>query len=121
MCVYIYLHNSISHATDGGIIRKWVYGLLTYGIIGLMLTILVNEEILYVPIDAIVSFWSYIFFVFNPVPVLYRSVLVLISGPSVWIDSSTMIGIHFVYPIVIVVMSFIMLFYESGIFVRKKK
>ena len=96
------------------------YLLLIYGTLSLILTILVNDQILYVPIDAVVSFWSYVFFVFNPVPVLYRSALVLIHGPSVWINSSTMIAILFVYPIIVVVIGLI-LFYKYGGFVRRKK
>jgi hypothetical protein len=121
VCVYICLRASISHARDGEIIRKWVYALLIYGITSLILSILVNEEVLYVPIDAMVSFWSYVFLVFNPVPMLYRSVLIGMHGPSVWIDSGTMVILRFVYPIIMIIVGLILLFYGSRIFVRKKK
>jgi hypothetical protein len=86
----------------------------------LILTILVNNGILYVTIDAIVSFWSYVFFVFNPFPMLYRSALVLQHGPSVWINSTTMIVILFIYPIIVIAIGLI-LFYKSGGFIRGKK
>lgn len=94
------------------IINKLVYFLLIYGTIGLILTIFVNEGILYVAIDAIVSFWSYVFFVFNPFPMLYRLALVLQHGPSVWINSATMTVILFVYPIIVIAIG-LTLFYKS--------
>ncbi|HVO85951.1 MAG TPA: hypothetical protein VMT06_02385 [Candidatus Eisenbacteria bacterium] len=117
---FISRRDLISYQTDGETVNKLVYLLLIYGILSLILTILVNDEILYVPIDAVVSLWSYIFFVFNPVPVLYRSALILITGPSVWINSSTMTAILFVYPIIVMVLSLI-LFYKYRGFVRRKK
>ena len=95
-------------------INKLVYFLLIYGIIGLVLTMLVNEGIIYVAIDAIVSFWSYVFFVFNPFPMLYRLALVLQHGPSVWIDSTTMIVIFFVYPIIVIAIGLILFFKSRG-------
>jgi len=98
-------------------INKFVYFLLVYGIISLVLTICVNEGILYVTIDAIVSVWSYVFFVFNPFPVLYRLALVMQHGPSVWINSTTMFVILFVYPIIVIAIGLI-LFYKSGGFPR---
>jgi hypothetical protein len=104
----------------GGTMNKLVYFLLIYGTISLILTILVNDGILYVTIDAIVSFWSYVFFVFNPFPVLYRLSLVLEHGPSVWISSSTMTVILFVYPIIVIAIGLV-LFFKYGGFIRGKK
>ncbi len=95
-------------------INKFVYFLLVYGIISLVLTILVNEGILYVTIDAIVSVWSYVFFVFNPFPVLYRLALVMQHGPSVWINSTTMFVILFVYPIIVIAIDLILLYKSKG-------
>jgi hypothetical protein len=80
----------------------------------------VNDEIIYVTIDAIVSFWSYVFFVFNPFPMLYRAALVLQHGPSVWINSATMTVILFVYPIIIIAIGLI-LFCKSRGFIHGKK
>jgi hypothetical protein len=97
-----------------------VYFLLIYGIVSLILTILANEGVLYVTIDAIVSFWSYVFFVFNPFPMLYRLALVWQRDSSVWINSTTMIVILFVYPIVIIAIG-LALFCKSRGFVRGKK
>ena len=102
--------------------NKLVYFLLIYGIISLILTILVNDEIIYVTIDAVVSFWSYVFFVFNPFPMLYRLALVLQHGPSVWINSTTMIVILFIYPIIVIAIAMgLILFFKSGGFIRGKK
>jgi hypothetical protein len=101
-------------------IRKLAYSLLIYGIISLIITILVYDQIIYVTIDAIVSFWSYIFFVFNPFPMLYRSALVLQHGPSVWIDHNTMITIFFIYPTIVVAIGLV-LFFEYGGLIRRKK
>jgi len=97
-----------------------VYFLLVYGIVSLLLTILVNDGILYVTIDAVVSVWSYVFFVFNPFPMLYRLVLVLQHGPSVWINSTTMTVILFIYPVTVVAIG-LMLFCKYGGFIRGKK
>jgi hypothetical protein len=97
-----------------------VYFLLVYGIVSLFLTILVNDEILYVTIDAIVSIWSYVFFVFNPFPMLYRLVLVLQHGPSVWINSTSMTVILFIYPVTVIAIG-LMLFYKYGGFIRGEK
>jgi heme/copper-type cytochrome/quinol oxidase subunit 2 len=83
------------------------------------LTILVNDGILYVTIDAIVSFWSYVFFVFNPFSILYKLSLVLQHGPSVWINSTTMIVVLFVYPIIVVAMGLV-LFFKCGGFIRSR-
>jgi hypothetical protein len=81
--------------------RLAVYLLLVYGIVSLLLTILVNNQTLYLPIDIMAaSVTGYIFFVFNPFPMLYWETLVLQHGPSVWINSSTMTAVLFVYPIV---------------------
>ncbi len=90
-------------------VHKLACFLLIYGTVSLILTILVNEQILYVPIDAVVSFWSVVFFVFNPFPVLYRSILVLLRGPSVWISSTTLMVILFVYPIIMIAIGLILL------------
>jgi hypothetical protein len=97
-----------------------VYFLLVYGIVSLLLTILVNGGILYVTIDAMVSIWSYVFFVFNPFPMLYRLVLVLQHGPSVWINSTTMTVIFFIYPVTVIAIG-LMLFLKYGGFIRGKK
>jgi hypothetical protein len=97
-----------------------VYFLLIYGIVSLLLTILVNGGILYVTIDAVVSVWSYVFFVFNPFPTFYRLVLVLQHGPSVWINSTTMTVILFIYPVTVVAIG-LMLFLKYGGFIRGKK
>jgi len=88
--------------------------------IGLILTILVNGEIIYVTIDAIVSFWSYVFFVFNPFPMLYRLALVLQYGPSVWINSATMTLILFIYPIIMIAIGLI-LFCRTRWFIREMR
>jgi hypothetical protein len=100
--------------------RKLAYSVLIYGIISLILTILVNDQIIYVTIDAIVSFWSYVFFVFNPFPMLYRLALVLQHGPSIWINSTTMIVILFIYPTIVVAMGLILFFKYGGLIRRKK-
>jgi hypothetical protein len=124
---YILRRNCICCTIGGGNINKLICFLLTYGIISLILTILVNDGIIYVTIDAIVSFWSYVFFVFNPFPMLYRLVLVLQHGPSVWINSTTMTVILFIYPIIVITIGLILfvrtliLFYKSGGFIRGKK
>jgi hypothetical protein len=104
----------------GGTINKSALFLLVYGIISLILTMLVFDEILYVSIDAVVSYWSYVFFYFNPFPVFYRLVLVLQHGPSVWIDSTTMTVILFVYPTIVMAIGLIF-FFKSGGFVHGKK
>jgi hypothetical protein len=100
--------------------NKLALFLLVYGIISLALTVLVFDEILYVAIDYIVSYWSYVFFVFNPFPMLYRLALVLQHGPSVWIDSTTMTIILFVYPTIVIAMGLIF-FFKSIVFVHGKK
>jgi len=100
--------------------RKLAYSVLIYGIISLILTILVNDQIIYVTLDAIVSFWTYVFFVFNPFPMLYRSALVLQHGPSVWINSTTKIIILFIYPTIVVAMGLILFFKYGGLIRRKK-
>ena len=108
---------------EGETINRPFYFLLIYGITSLILTMLVNTGILYVTIDAVVSFWSYIFFVFNPIPMLYRSALVVQHGPSVWINSTTMTAILFIYPImVIAVATSLILFYRlrGGLICGKK-
>ena len=74
----------------------------------MILTLLVNGEIIYVPIDAIVSPWSYVFFVFNPFPVLYRLALIMQHGPSVWINSATMTFILFIYPTIVIAIGLIL-------------
>jgi hypothetical protein len=82
--------------------RLAIYLLLIYGILSLLLTILVNNQTLYLPIDIMaVSVGGYIFSVFNPLPILYWGALILQHGPSVWINSSTLTAIFFVYPIVV--------------------
>jgi len=96
------------------------YFLLIYGTTSLILTLLVNDEILYVPIDAIVSSWSYVFFVFNPFPVLYRLALIMQHGPSVWINSATMTFILFIYPVIVIAIGLI-LFFTSGWFIHGEK
>lgn len=117
---YILRHDCICYPIGAGTVNKLVYFLLIYGIIGLILTILVNDQVIYVTIDAIVSFWSYVFFVFNPFPMLYRVALVLQHGPSVWINSATMTVILFIYPIIIIAIGLI-LFCKSRGFIRGKK
>jgi hypothetical protein len=117
---YILRHDCNCCAIGAGTVNKLVYFLLIYGMIGLILTILVNDEIIYVTIDAIVSFWSYVFFVLNPFPMLYRAALVLQHGPSVWINSATMIVILFIYPIIIIAIGLI-LFCKSRGFIHVKK
>jgi hypothetical protein len=117
---YILRHDCICCTIGAKTINKLVYFLLIYGIIGLILTILVNDEIIYVTIDAVVSFWSYVFFVFNPFPMLYRVALVLQHGPSVWINSATMTVILFIYPIIIIAIGLI-LFCKSQGFIHLKK
>jgi hypothetical protein len=82
--------------------RLAVYLLLLYGILSLFLTMLVNNQTLYLPIDIMaVSAGGYIFFVLNPFPMLYWEALILMHGPSVWINSSTMTAVFFVYPIAV--------------------
>jgi hypothetical protein len=120
-CAFIFSFTVRYLRLDGETIRKWVCALLIYGVISLILTVLVMEEVLYVPIDVMVSVWSYAFFVFNPVPMLYWWLLILVHGPSVWVDSGTMNVIHFVYPLTIIVISAIILLYQSGVFYRSKK
>jgi hypothetical protein len=105
---FISRHNCIYCTIGAKTINKLVYFLLIYGIIGLILTILVNDQVIYVTIDAIVSFWSYVFFVFNPFPMLYRAALVLQYGPSVWINSATITVILFIYPIIIIAIGLIL-------------
>lgn len=100
--------------------NKLAYFLLIYGTISLILTILVHDGILYVTIDAIVSLWSYVFFVFNPFPMLYRFALVLQHGPSVWINSTTMVVILFIYPAIVMATGLI-LFFKYGRIIRGKK
>jgi len=100
--------------------RKLAYSVLIYGIISLILTILVNDQIIYVTLDAIVSFWTYVFFVFNPFPMLYRSALVLQHGPSVWIDSTTLIIVLFIYPTIVLAIGLV-LFFKYGRLVGRKK
>jgi hypothetical protein len=118
---YILLHNRTCYTMRGATISKLLaYSLLLYGIISLILTMLVNDQIIYVTIDAIVSFWSYVFFVFNPFPMLYRSALVLLHGPSVWINSTTMIIILFIYPTTVVAIGLI-LFFKYGGFIRRAR
>jgi hypothetical protein len=117
---YILHHNRTCYTIGGATIRKLAYSLLIYGIISLILTILVNDQIIYITIDAIVSFWSYVFFVFNPFPMLYRSALVLQHGPSVWINSITMIIILFIYPTIVVAIGLV-LFFKYGRLIRQKK
>jgi hypothetical protein len=120
---YISHHNCICCTIGGETINRPFYFLLIYGITSLILTILVNTGILYVTVDAVVSFWSYIFFVFNPIPMLYRSALVVQHGPSVWINSTTMTAILFIYPImVIAVATSLILFYRlrGGLICGKK-
>jgi hypothetical protein len=100
--------------------RELAYSLLIYGIISLILTILVYDQIIYVTIDAIVSYWSYVFFVFNPFPMLYRAALVLLHGPSVWIDPNTMIIIFFIYPTIVTAIGVALFFKYRGLIRRKK-
>jgi hypothetical protein len=80
----------------------------------------VNNGILYVSIDAVISIWSYVFFIFNPIPMLYRQALILQYGPSIWINSTTMTAILFVYPLAVVAIG-LMLFYKYGEFIPGKK
>jgi hypothetical protein len=107
-------------AMRGATLSKLAYSLLIYGVVSLILTILVNDQIIYVTVDAITSFWSYVFFVFNPFPMLYRSALVLQHGPSVWINSTTMIIILFIYPTTVVAIGLILFFKYGGLIRRKR-
>lgn len=117
---YILQHNRTRYTIGGETMSKLAFSILIYGIVSLILTILVNDQIIYVTFDAIVSFWSYVFFVFNPFPMLYRSATVLQHGPSVWINSTTMIIILFIYSTIVVAIGLILFFKYGGLIRRKK-
>jgi hypothetical protein len=100
--------------------RSAIYGLLVYGIVSLLLTILVNNQTLYLTIDTMTdSVRGYVFSVFNPFPLLYWEALILQHGPSVSVNSSTITAVFLTYPIIILV-TCLVLFLKYGLHRTKK-